>query len=76
MALLAADATVALYLQSVVNLTKTFTPVKAASTAIAFDKKINLFNHDPTRSPVVCIVRGVATRRFGLNNKNRKEPFE
>ena len=32
----ASDATVALYLQSVVNRAKTFAPVKAASAAIAF----------------------------------------
>jgi hypothetical protein len=32
----ASDATVALYLQSVANAAKTFAPVKAASSAIAF----------------------------------------
>ena len=32
----ASDGTVALYLQSVMNTAKTFTPVKAASAAIAF----------------------------------------
>jgi hypothetical protein len=50
--------------------------MKAVSTAIAFFQKINLFNHEPRQSPAVCIVRSVATRRFGLNNKNRREPFE
>jgi hypothetical protein len=34
--LLAADVTVAPYLQSAVNRAKTFAPVKAASAAIAF----------------------------------------
>jgi integrase len=50
--------------------------VKAASAAIAFYQKINLFSHEPTQSPAVCLVREAATRRFGLNAKNRKEPFE
>ena len=48
----ASDASVALYLQVVVNDAKSFAPVKAASAAIAFFQK------------------------FGLNLKNRKEPFE
>jgi hypothetical protein len=34
--LLASDASVAMYLQSVVNDAKSFAPVKAASAAIAF----------------------------------------
>ena len=72
----AEDATVALYLQSVVNRAKTLAPVKAASAAIAFYQKINLFNHEPTKSPAVCIVRSAATRQFGLNNNNWKGPFE
>ncbi len=45
MPLPASDATVALYLQSVANAAKTFAPVKAASSAIAFYQKINLFTH-------------------------------
>ncbi len=72
----ASDGTVALYMQSVMNGAKTFAPVKAASAAIAFYQKINLFDHEPTLSPAVCLVRGVAMRKFGLNPKNRKEPFE
>ncbi len=64
------------YLQSVVNGAKAFAPVKAASAAIAFYQKNNLFSHEPTQSPAVCLVREVAIRRFGLNAKNRKEPFE
>ena len=71
----ASDAMVALYLQSVMNDAKTFAPVKAASAAIAFYQKINLFDHEPTRSPAVCLVRSAATRRFGLNTKNRKIPL-
>jgi hypothetical protein len=65
-----------MYLQSVMNSAKTFGPVKAASAAIAFYQKINLYAHEPTQSPAVCIVRSAATRKFGLNAKNQKEPFE
>ncbi len=43
--LLASDDTVVLYLQAVMNSAKTCAPVKAASAAIAFYQKINLFNH-------------------------------
>ncbi len=50
--------------------------MKAASAAIAFYQKINLFDHEPTQSPAACLVRGAVTRKFGLNTKNRKEPFE
>ncbi len=72
----ASDNTVILYMQSVMNGAKTFAPVKAASTAIAFYQKINLFDHEPTQSPAVCLVRGAAMRKFGPNPKNHKEPFE
>ncbi len=74
--LLAADGTLAMYLQSIMNGAKTFAPVKAASAAIAFYQKINLFSHEPAQSPAVCLVREAAIRRLGLNAKNRKEPFE
>jgi hypothetical protein len=67
---------VAMYLQSVVNGAVTFAPVKAASAAITFYQKINLFSHEHTQSPAVCIVREAAMRRFGLNAKNRKEFFK
>jgi hypothetical protein len=53
-----------------------FATVKAAIAAIAFYQKIDLFSHEPTLSSPVCIVREAAIRRFGLNAKNRKEPFE
>ncbi len=72
----ASDALVALYLQSVVNDAKSFAPVKTPSAVIAFFQKVNLFNHEPTRSPSACLVRPAAMRKFGLNPKNRKEPFE
>ncbi len=64
-------------MQSVMNNAKTFAPVKAASAAIAFDQKINLFDHEPTQSPATCLEWGAAsTRKFGMNTKNRKDPFE
>jgi hypothetical protein len=72
----ATDGTVAMYMQSVTNTAKTFAPVKAASAAIAFYHKINLFSHEPTQSPASCLVREAAIRWFGLNPKNRKESFE
>jgi hypothetical protein len=72
----ASDATMALYMQSVMNNAKTFAPVKAASAAIAFFQKTNLFAHEPTQSPAACLVRSTAMRKFGLNAKNRKKPFE
>ncbi len=50
----AADATVALCLQSVVNRAKIFALEKATSTAIASNQKIILFNHEPTQSPAEC----------------------
>jgi hypothetical protein len=53
-----------------------FAPVKAASAVIAFYHKILLFDHEPTQSPAVCIMRSAAMRRFGLNTTNRKEPFD
>ncbi len=65
-----------MYLQSVVNGAKTFAPVKAASAAIAFYHKINLFSHEPTQSPAVCLMREAAIRRFGLNAKNWKKAFK
>ncbi len=43
----ASDATVALYLQSVVNRTKPFAPVKAVSATIAFYQRVNLFDQGP-----------------------------
>jgi hypothetical protein len=68
----ASDGTMALYLQSVMNTAKTFAPVKAACAAIAFYRKINLFDTEPTQSLAVCVVRGAAMRKFGLNSKNQK----
>jgi hypothetical protein len=65
-----------MYLQSVANSAKSFAPVKAASAAIAFFQKVNLFDHEPTQCPAACLVRNAAMRKFGLNPKNRKEPFE
>ena len=68
----ASDGIVAIYLYSVMNGAKMCAPVKAASAAIAFYQKITLFDHEPTQSPAVCLVRGASIRKFGLNSKNRK----
>ena len=59
-----------MYLQSVMNNTNTSRPAKAASAAIAIYQKMNLFAHEPTQSPAVCIVRSAAMRNFGLDAKN------
>jgi hypothetical protein len=67
--------TVALYLRSVVERSKSYAPVKSHSAAIAFYQKVNLFGHLPTRSPAVNMVRQAAARQFGLGTRNRKEPF-
>ncbi len=64
-----------LYLESVMNTAKTFALGKAASAVIAFYQKINLFDHEPMQSPAVCVVRGAAMQKFGLNPNNQKEPF-
>ena len=72
----ASDDTVALCMQFVMNGAKIFAPVKVAFAAVAFYQKINLFDHEPTQSPAVCLVRGAAMRKFGLNPKSRKDPFE
>ena len=53
----ASNFTVALYLQSVADGVKTFAPVKSHSATIVFFQTMNLFNHLPTLSPVVCMVR-------------------
>ena len=47
----ASDATVALYLQSVMNGANAFALVKAASIAIPSYPNINLFNHEPMQLP-------------------------
>ncbi len=72
----APDDSVAMYLQSMVNDAKSFAPVKAASAAIVFFQKVNLFDHEPTHCPAACIVRNAAMRKFGLDPKIRKGPFE
>ncbi len=50
--------------------------MKATSAAIAFYQKINLFAHESTQSPTVCIIRNAAMRKFGLDAKSQKETFE
>ena len=71
----ASEITVALFLRSVVERSKSYGPVKSHSAAIAFYQKVNLFGHLPTRSPAVNMVRQAAARHFGLGTSNRKEPF-
>ncbi len=66
---------VAMYLQSVVERSKSYAPVKSHSVAIAFFQKFNLFGHLPTRSLGVNMVRQTTARRFGLGPKNRKDSF-
>jgi hypothetical protein len=72
----ASDITVAFYLQSVADGAKPFALVESHSAAIAFFQKVNLFNHLPTQSPAVCMVRQARIRKFGLSPKNRKAPFK
>jgi hypothetical protein len=73
------DVTVALYLQSVVKRAKNFAPVKAASTAMFFFQKINLFNNEPTQSRrfALCgvLLRGglALTTRSGRNTSNGRK---
>ena len=67
--------TVALYLRSVVERSKSYGPVKSHSDDIAFYQKVNLFGHLSIRPPAVNMVRQVAARHFGLGARNRKEPF-
>jgi hypothetical protein len=67
---------VAVYLQSVVERSSTFAPVKSASVDIVFFKTVNLYNHLPSQSPAVGMVRQAAKRKFGLTPKGRKEPFQ
>jgi hypothetical protein len=50
--------------------------VKSASAAIAFFQKVNMYNHLPTQSPAVSMVRQAATRKFALTPKGRKDPFQ
>ena len=70
------EMTVAIYLQTLVERANTFTPVKSASAAIAYFKKINLQHHLPTKSPTVGMARQATSRKFGLMPKGRKEPFQ
>jgi len=52
--LLADDLTVALYLQSLMDNSNSFSTVKSASAFIAFFHKINLFTNHPTMAPEVA----------------------
>ncbi len=62
--------------QSNVERSKSFAPMKSASASIAFFHKVNLYNHLPTQSRVVGMVRQAAARKFGLIPKEMKETFQ
>jgi len=49
--------------------------IKSASAAIAFFRKINLFNFLPTLAPKECMMRTTTARKFGLSAKRVKDPF-
>ena len=71
----AAELTVAMYLQMLAERSKSYSPFKKASAAIAFFQKVNLHHHRPTRAPAVEMVRAAAIRKFGTAPKKRKTPF-
>ena len=56
----AQDTTVAFYLQSVVERSKSFAPVKSVSAANNFFLKVNMFDHFPTQSLAVNMARQAA----------------
>jgi hypothetical protein len=58
-----------------VERSKSFASVKSASLAIAFFQKVNMFDHLPTQSPAVNMVREATARKFGLTPKGRQEAF-
>ena len=65
----------ALYLAHVAEGASSFAVVKTASAAIAYYQKINLFEHNPTVSPLAAFVRAAFARRLGTAPKQRKAPF-
>jgi hypothetical protein len=67
--------TVALYIQSLMNSSKSFSTIKSASTSIVFFHKIILFTNHPAMALEVCMVRTTSTRKFGLSPKRVKERF-
>ncbi len=69
------ELTVVLFLQTVVEKSKSYGHVKSHSAAITLYQKVNLFGHLPTRSLAVNMVRQAVAKRFGLGTSNRKEPF-
>jgi integrase len=66
---------VALYLANVAERATSFAVIKSASAAIAYFQKINLFEHNPTISPLASFVRAAFARRLGTAPKRRKAPF-
>jgi hypothetical protein len=69
------EETVALYLANLAEKATSFSVIKSASAAIAYHQKINLFEHNPTISPLATFVRAAFARRLGTTPKKRKAPF-
>ena len=65
----------ALYLAHVAERATSFAVIKSASAAIAYFQKINLFEHNPTISPLASFVRAAFARRLGTAPRRRKAPF-
>jgi hypothetical protein len=66
---------VALYLAHVAEGASSFAVIKTASAAIAYYQMINLFEHNPTVSPLAAFVRAAFAGRLGTAPKQRKAPF-
>ncbi len=73
--LLADDFTIALYIQSLMDSSNSFSTINNASADIAFSHKIYLFSNHRTGAPKVCMERTTTGRKFRLSAKRVKEPF-
>jgi hypothetical protein len=51
------DITVALYLQSLMDVANSYSTIKSASASIAFFHKITFLTNHPTCAPKVCMIR-------------------
>ncbi len=71
----ASEVTIALYLAHVAENATSFAVIKSASVAIAYYQKINLFEHNPTISPLATFARVALARRLGTTPRRRKAPF-
>jgi hypothetical protein len=61
----ASEVTVAKYLANLAEQATSFSVIKSASAAIAYHQKINLYDHNPTISPLATFVRAAFARRLG-----------